>query len=226
MLLTWELMLVKYCPSLKFDQFSKLFHTNRSAAQQLERRLVFKVCCHLTSHSFSNPGIFSAVPFLWCELPPGISRNSSDHLQRNATLPLLERFEFGSFSTSTTSRQNSIHFSVTHVETATFHLPSSECHAGAPALHSEAGSRRCHGEAGRAAHWLTPVCYMTLDVAETVIRSRRSVCLVLCCLFARGRKTIIFNGGREPRRARCQTPPLDEKDLKKKRKGAAVNKRT
>lgn len=80
------------------------------------------------------------------------------------------------------------------------------------------GARRCHGEAGRAAHWLTPVCYMTLDVAETVIRSRRSVCLVLCCLFARGRKTIIFNSGQEPRRARCQTPPLDEKDLKKKEK--------
>lgn len=54
--------------------------------------------------AFQTPGIFSAVPFLWCELPPGISRNSSDHLQRNATLPLLERFEFGSFSTSTTSR--------------------------------------------------------------------------------------------------------------------------
>lgn len=118
----------------------------------------------------------------------------------------------------TLALQNCIHFSFTHVETATFHLLSSECHAGAPGLHSEAGSRRCHGEAGRAAHWLTPVCYMTLDVAETVIRSRRSVCLVLCCLFARGRKTIIFNSGREPRRARCQTPPLDEKDLKKKEK--------
>lgn len=184
---------------------------------------VFKVCCDLTSHSFSNPGIFSVVPFLWSELPPGMSRNSSDHLQRNTTLPLFERFEFGFFQQQiffvfAPAFQNSIHFSFTYSETATFHLLSPECHAGAPALHSEAGSRRCHGEAGRAAHWLTPMCYMTLDVAETVIRSRRSVCLVLCCLFARGRKTIIFNSGQEPRRAGCQTPLLDEKGLKKQKK--------
>lgn len=54
--------------------WSLISSSNCFTLTEMQRSMVtvFKVCCDLTSHSFSNPGIFSVLPFLWSEEWAGI----------------------------------------------------------------------------------------------------------------------------------------------------------